>query len=92
MRAQDTAARIGGDEFCVLAPETQAGGIAQLEARINQAVAGVTAGVKTLSASTGSAVFPDDGRSAQALMAAADARLLAAKRELPRGRENRRAA
>jgi len=92
VRAQDTAARIGGDEFCVLAPETDAAGLVQLETRIRRCVAGATTGIEVLSASTGAAVFPRDGGSARALLAAADARLLAAKRELRRGVPQRRAA
>jgi diguanylate cyclase (GGDEF)-like protein len=91
VRAQDTAARIGGDEFCVLAPETDAAGLPPLEERIGQAVSSVTAGMGALHASAGSAVFPGDGSSAQTLLAAADHRLLAAKRELRRP-DYRRAA
>jgi diguanylate cyclase (GGDEF)-like protein len=92
VRAQDTAARIGGDEFCVLAPETDAHGIMPLEDRIREALAGVTSGVDALSASAGTAIFPGDGTSAESLMAAADQRLLAAKRERQRPRGYRRAA
>jgi diguanylate cyclase (GGDEF)-like protein len=92
VRAQDTAARIGGDEFCVLAPETDAAGLVQLETRISRGVAGATTGLEVLSASTGAATFPRDGTSAEALLAAADARLLAAKRELRRSVPQRRAA
>jgi len=92
IRAQDTAARIGGDEFCVLAPETHAGGIVQLEARIHHGLGRVTTGVDALQASTGTAIFPADGTSADALLAAADHRLLAAKRERYRDRNYRRAA
>ncbi|HWF72160.1 MAG TPA: GGDEF domain-containing protein [Solirubrobacteraceae bacterium] len=90
MRAQDTVARIGGDEFCVLAPETEERGTQRLAARISQAVAGATAGVDTVQASVGIAVFPDDGMTAAALLHAADQRLLGAKRR--RGAGRRRAA
>jgi diguanylate cyclase (GGDEF)-like protein len=92
IRAQDTAARIGGDEFCVLAPETHRGGIVQLDARIHDALGRVTAGVEALQASTGTAIFPADGASADALLQAADHRLLATKRERYRDRDYRRAA
>lgn len=92
IRSQDTAARIGGDEFCVLAPETAGAGIAQLEARVLAAVASVTVGIETVRASLGTAMFPQDGRRADELLGAADHRLLAAKRELPDDRRYRRAA
>ena len=92
MRAQDTVARIGGDEFCVLAPETEERGTAKLGSRISQAVAGVTAGVETVQASFGIAVFPDDGVTAPALLEVADQRLLAAKRGRQGGAGRRRAA
>jgi diguanylate cyclase (GGDEF)-like protein len=90
VRDQDTVARIGGDEFCVLAPETDEPGTDRLVARITTAVQRVTTGVDSLAASAGAAAFPDDGTTRQAIFAAADDRLLAAKRSLPRQR--RRAA
>jgi diguanylate cyclase (GGDEF)-like protein len=92
IRAQDTVARIGGDEFCVLAPETEGQGITRLEDRVLRAVAGVTAGVDTLRASVGTASFPADGRSPETLIQAADQRMLGAKRALGAGRPRRRAA
>jgi diguanylate cyclase (GGDEF)-like protein len=92
IRGQDTVARIGGDEFCVLAPETDRPGTRRLAARIARAVSDVTAGVEGLRASSGVALFPDDGVSPAALMHAADQRLLSAKRERQRSRARRRAA
>ena len=93
IRAQDIVARIGGDEFCVLAPETGRAGIPALVRRIDDAVASVTAGTMSLRASVGVAVFPEDGNSADTLLHAADQRLLAVKRALRRGRaSDRRAA
>jgi diguanylate cyclase (GGDEF)-like protein len=86
MRAQDTVARIGGDEFCVLAPETEEQGTQGLAARITEAVAGVTAGLETLEASLGIAMFPDDGVTAAALLHASDQRMLGAKRGQGSGR------
>ncbi|HUO69389.1 MAG TPA: GGDEF domain-containing protein [Solirubrobacteraceae bacterium] len=92
IRRQDTAARVGGDEFCVLAPETDPAGARQLAARIAQAVGEVTAGVEALRASGGIALYPDDGVAADALLHEADQRLLKTKRERRRGRSHRRAA
>jgi diguanylate cyclase (GGDEF)-like protein len=92
MRAQDTVARIGGDEFCVLAPETDEHGTGRLAARVANAVREVTAGVETVQGSLGIAIFPGDGVNAAELMQAADQRLLSTKRERQRGRVRRRAA
>jgi diguanylate cyclase (GGDEF)-like protein len=92
VRAQDTVARMGGDEFCVLAPETDESGTHRLATRLSQATSDVTAGVETLQASLGIAVFPTDGVTSTALLAAADQRLLSAKRERQRSRTHRRAA
>jgi diguanylate cyclase (GGDEF)-like protein len=86
MRAQDTVARIGGDEFCVLAPDTDAEGAARLTARVEHAVRGVTAGVQSVRGSVGAAVFPDDALEPAELIEIADARLLEAKRALYRTR------
>ncbi len=94
MRAQDTVARFGGDEFCVLAPETDAHGTERLAAKVSQAVRDVSVGMETVGGSVGVALFPADGRTAAELMHAADERLLEAKRRRPAGvgRDQRRAA
>ena len=92
IRDQDTLARVGGDEFCVLAPETDGDGAARLRARVESAVARVAAGLDALRASAGAAVFPDDGTTAPALMEAADQRLLGVKRDTRPTRPRRRAA
>jgi diguanylate cyclase (GGDEF)-like protein len=92
MRAQDTVARIGGDEFCVLAPETDEPGTKRLAARIADAMRDATAGVETIRGSVGIAVFPNDGVTAAALMQTADQKLLSAKRERQHRRYRGRAA
>jgi diguanylate cyclase (GGDEF)-like protein len=92
IRDQDTLARVGGDEFCVLAPETDDAGAERLTDRVESAVARVAAGLDALGASVGAAVFPHDGTTAPALMEAADQRLLGAKRDTRPGRGRRRAA
>jgi diguanylate cyclase (GGDEF)-like protein len=86
MRAQDTVARFGGDEFCVLAPETDAAGVERLTDRIAQAVDGVTVGLEAVHASLGVALFPFDGSGAPDLLDAADQQLLEAKRRRGPGR------
>ena len=97
MRAQDTVARFGGDEFCILAPETDQRGAASLAAKVSQAVRDVSVGMETVGGSVGVAIFPVDGVTAPVLMHAADVRLLAAKRRQhgagrPGARPDRRAA
>lgn len=68
VRARDTVARPGGDEFCVLAPETDADAARELANRVRAAVS-----EKGVGAAIGVAVFPDDATSARALFEAADA-------------------
>ncbi len=92
IRDQDTLARVGGDEFCVLAPETDQAGARRLVARVEAAVARVVAGVDTLGASAGASLFPHDGRAADALLEAADQRLLGAKRRSGAEQRRRRVA
>jgi diguanylate cyclase (GGDEF)-like protein len=91
VRDQDTVARLGGDEFCVLAPETDRAGAAHLADKVREAVARVTTGLDTLSASVGAAVYPDDGTAPLAVLEAADAAQVAAKRTYRRGRARRAA-
>jgi diguanylate cyclase (GGDEF)-like protein/PAS domain S-box-containing protein len=84
VRASDTVARVGGDEFVVLlldvggaeAMGSKAGGF------INALQQPITLGDKTahVGASIGIAQFPDNGTTADALMRHADAAMYAAKR------------
>jgi diguanylate cyclase (GGDEF)-like protein len=92
VRAQDTVVRLGGDEFCVLAPQTGAVAAEHLADRMRAALAAVTTGVSGLSASIGAAVFPADGTTPEGLLAAADQTAIAAKRQSRLGRPQRRAA
>jgi diguanylate cyclase (GGDEF)-like protein len=89
VRAQDTVVRLGGDEFCVLAPQTGQASADHLIQRVRAALAGVTTGVSGVSASMGTAVFPADGTTPESLLAVADLAALDAKR---RGRSRRQAA
>jgi diguanylate cyclase (GGDEF)-like protein len=92
VRAQDTVVRLGGDEFCVLAPQTDAAHAEHLVERVRESLAAVTTGVSGLSASIGTAVFPADGTTPDGLLAEADTAAIAAKRQSRLGRPQRRAA
>jgi diguanylate cyclase (GGDEF)-like protein len=90
VRGQDTVVRLGGDEFCVLAPETDTAGAAHLEERVHEALAEVSSGVVGMRASVGAAIFPLDGEGPERLLAVADAAALEHKRaRRPRGRPAR---
>jgi diguanylate cyclase (GGDEF)-like protein len=86
LRSTDTLARIGGDEFAIIAPAAHGEGVARMAESIRAAVAdGEPAeGLPTPSASVGWAVFPDDGQDFETLMHSADDRMLRIKRNDPR--------
>ena len=77
IRGSDKLFRYGGDEFCVVLPETDAVGAYELAERLRQTIASrpfeVEAGREaSLTASLGLACFPLHGDSAASLMTAAD--------------------
>jgi diguanylate cyclase (GGDEF)-like protein len=72
VRDQDTVVRQGGDEFCVLAPETDPDEAELLVERIRVGLAEVIANGVPVSASLGFASFPRDATSAELLLAQAD--------------------
>ena len=82
-RAEDTVARMGGDEFVIVQPAVRSRADASaLATRLRAAAAEpfVVDGVEhRLTASAGIAFFPDDGRDAATLIANADAALYRAK-------------
>lgn len=81
VRAQDTVARQGGDEFAVLAPETGPEAADALGGRIEEALSGLTIGDQApVRASVGWAVYPQDGEERMLLLERADARQRATKR------------
>jgi diguanylate cyclase (GGDEF)-like protein len=86
LRSTDTLARIGGDEFAVIAPGARGEGAAGLADSVRAAVALGLAGdgIPAPSASVGWAVFPDDGQDFETLMRSADDRMLRSKRSDPR--------
>ena len=72
VREADTVVRQGGDEFCILAPETGTEEAALLVGRIKHALRGLVAVGEPLSTSAGCATFPDDATSPELLLAQAD--------------------
>jgi diguanylate cyclase (GGDEF)-like protein len=72
VRGGDTVARPGGDEFCVIAPETGRADAQQLAARLNSALGTLTAAGEPLSASIGVAVYPQDGQTPEQVLERAD--------------------
>ena len=79
-RSFDSAARVGGEEFALIAPDCDEHGAYMLaeRARIDVATASAAAG-QDLTISLGMATFPVHGASAEALLRAADQALQAAK-------------
>ncbi|HEX8976681.1 MAG TPA: EAL domain-containing protein [Solirubrobacteraceae bacterium] len=79
VRVQDTVARQGGDEFAVLAPNTDAEGAAMLAARIRNRLSRVQFAGDSIGATVGFAIFPDHGRTPGELLTHADEELMANK-------------
>jgi diguanylate cyclase (GGDEF)-like protein len=75
VRDHDIVVRQGGDEFAVVAPETdQEAGLA-LAGRLCSAISEISPDGVRIGASMGSAIFPHDADSLERLLAVADARL-----------------
>ena len=91
-REYDYVARMGGDEFVIVAPgltaETATKKAESLRELARQAGAEVC-GEDILSLSVGQAVYPADGKDAEALLAEADRRMYIEKQQQP-SRKNRR--
>ena len=81
IRSVDTAARIGGDEFCVLLPEQDLKSAAKLAARLATAVEEEVAapGDPPVTISIGVAASPEHGDEAEALIDTADRAMYRAK-------------
>ena len=83
VRATDTAARIGGDEFALVAPDLADGGqVSFLAQRLLDACGqpfDLGDHALKISMSIGAALFPEHGQDADSLLRAADAALYAAK-------------
>jgi diguanylate cyclase (GGDEF)-like protein len=81
IRSVDTAARIGGDEFCVLLPQQDLKSAAKLAARLATAVEEevATPGEPPATISIGVAASPEHGDEAEALIDTADRAMYRAK-------------
>lgn len=79
LREMDTPARYGGDEFAVVLPETGSEAIQKVARRISERLR-TDAEEPRLSVSSGAAIFPEDGRNIDELLAAADRALYRQKR------------
>jgi diguanylate cyclase (GGDEF)-like protein len=86
LRLADIACRYGGDEFCILLPETDGAGARVIAERIRSSVADLVADAEgtpvRTTASIGLAVHPlHDGGDLKTLLRAADQALYRAKRQ-----------
>jgi diguanylate cyclase (GGDEF)-like protein/PAS domain S-box-containing protein len=83
LREEDLLARIGGDEFALLLPQTQTrGDSTRVAEKIVDALGtpfALTEGLVRIGTSIGIAQYPDDGETAAALTASADRALYRAK-------------
>jgi len=82
VREQDTVSRLGGDEFMMLLPDTDAAGAAQVAEKLIQAALvpfQIERHELTVTPSIGIAMFPQDGTELDALSRCADAAMYCAK-------------
>jgi len=80
VRASDVVARFGGEEFCVLLPETSKDGARTKAERLREAIAlAAFPGGRPVTMSFGLACFPSDGNSPEEVLRHAEAAMQAAK-------------
>jgi diguanylate cyclase (GGDEF)-like protein len=82
-REYDYAARMGGDEFVVIAPGLNKDAAAEMSQRLGKIIAEAgkaVCGEGLVSVSIGQAFYPVDGNNAEQLLAEADRRMYAVKR------------
>ncbi|MCL4430925.1 MAG: EAL domain-containing protein [Epsilonproteobacteria bacterium] len=84
VREEDTVSRMGGDEFILLLPETDANGAAQVAQKLLTSIAKpfqLTDHELTVTASLGIALYPSDGTDIENLSKNADVAMYRAKQE-----------
>jgi diguanylate cyclase (GGDEF)-like protein len=83
LRESDIIGRMGGEEFCVILPQTAAAGAMEVAERLRGAIAGISQedGLPAVTASFGVAPLEQSARDVDALHSNADAALYAAKAE-----------
>jgi diguanylate cyclase (GGDEF)-like protein len=79
-RQDDCVARIGGDEFAIIAPRAGATGVLRLLRDLRDAI--------SHPATFAAAIAPEDGRTPAGLFACADARLVGQKRDMRQQRQS----
>ena len=89
VRDQDTVTRVGGDEFCVLVPESSWEDADRMAERLRHSVSGAVTGVNSLGVSVGYAVFPDEGTTPDMLLERADEAGIEIKRRSRHARQAR---
>jgi diguanylate cyclase (GGDEF)-like protein len=85
VRAEDSVFRQGGDEFAVIVPEVNAEEAGEVASRLRGSIARRGFGsdeARPLSAATGYALYPADGRTVDELLSCADLDLFSTKRGL----------
>jgi diguanylate cyclase (GGDEF)-like protein len=91
VRVHDIVVRQGGDEFAVIAPETNVDDARQLAERLRSRVASLSADGVPVGASIGCSHHPEDADTLEGLLGVADERLRVAKGDsLPRYRRRER--
>jgi len=84
LRGADLACRYGGDEFCVLLPETDLAGASPIAERLRESIATLVVDLDGSStratASIGISAYPDHGADVRALLLRSDQALYQAKR------------
>jgi diguanylate cyclase (GGDEF)-like protein len=85
VRDEDSVFRQGGDEFAVIAPEANGEEAEEVAARLRGRVRDCGIAGRPVSATTGIAIFPADGRTVDQLTRVADLGLFGAKQRVDRG-------